>query len=897
MKRLTAIVAAIVLVAAAALVVVHLVGAGHSGKATTFTGADVPPLVGQSRRLGDLPPDRRLSVQVLLATPVNLRPAEDFLRGRKLAVTDLPQVGLVLVTGTVRALNATFGVRLDNWQYPPTGEIFYANDRPATLPFRIAGIFGLDNAVRLKPLSSGPCNSSLAHLQVCTAGRSAAQLRAAYNADIPGIDGAGQRVAVYAQGGFSMDNIKAFDQDMGLPDPQINVHSFSGPLMLPPSHDPYSPPVPGAGPSNPPSGDGSESEAELDIEAVHAMAPRAVIDVYQMAPDGPDAGVGIFLLAAAWFHEHVASISWGTCETDLGVNNAARYADLTNRIVTGFQMSIFAGSGDTGKFCQSSANGEQNQLGVNYPASAPSVTAVGGTHLDLKQNGTLNSEQAWDTPNRYQGTTNKHQASGGGESLFPRPSWQTGAGASAGMRRMVPDVAADADLSSGLRVYQLGRVEVGGGTSLAAPLWGGVAALYDQYAANNHAPPLGLANPLLYRIASQNDRPLLDVTTDQNGGPDLAGHAGQGWDPATGLGTPNAQVLIQDGVGRPPLDIRKVDWSQFTLPAGTCGSTGPVQLHDAEATVTPPGGYRGFPTVKAIFYNDLPGGPGPTYGDLAGDGRIQAALDIGCDTGGGTAGNDLGDTLFVYSVTPENQVLLLGTLPSTNRDALGCQVTGSLDNVKVVLGAVTADEHYHKAGDALANATGVEHHVWPWTANGGFAPPPQPAPTCQPGPPTQTTQPSQPSPGPVQGGGANCDGISVFDYEQGDQCSNIGGLLNANGVQLTVGDLASGTSGDGRPELCARVTGTNTTTTESLLTTLGFYLETVGSGPGVPLDKNGVTVNLQNPIGGTLNKPAYLVAGASGSGTVCFAAVPIAPGQQVLIIYTPAAQGRSIWVK
>ncbi len=200
MKRLTAIVAAIVLVAAAALVVVHLAGAGHSGQ-TTFTGAAVPPLVAQSRRLGELPPDRELSVQVLLATPVNLGPAEDFLRGRKLAVTDLHQVGLVLVSGTVRALDATFGVRLDNWQYPPTGETFYANDRPATLPFRIAGIFGLDNAVRFKPALSPPRS-------VPFGAYTAKQLRIAYNADqiagppgVPNIDGAGQHVAIFARGG------------------------------------------------------------------------------------------------------------------------------------------------------------------------------------------------------------------------------------------------------------------------------------------------------------------------------------------------------------------------------------------------------------------------------------------------------------------------------------------------------------------------------------------------------------------------------------------------------------------------------------------------------------------------------------------------------------------------
>ena len=144
-------------------------------------------------------------------------------------------------------------------------------------------------------------------------------------------------------------------------------------------------------------------------------------------------------------------------------------------------------------------------------------------------------------------------------------------------------------------------------------------------------------------------------------------------------------------------------------------------------------------------------------------------------------------------------------------------------------------------------------------------------------------------------GAANCDGISIFDYEQGDQCSNIGGLLNANGVQLTVGALTAATSDSGRPELCAPVKGINTTSEQKFLTGFGFYLETAGPGPGVSLNKGGTTVNSQVSIGGTLDKVGYLAAGGTGSGTVCFAA-GITSGQQVLIIYTPAAQGRSIWV-
>lgn len=54
------------------------------------------------------------------------------------------------------------------------------------------------------------------------------------------------------------------------------------------------------------------------------------------------------------------------------------------------------------------------------------MTAVGGTHLDLKKDGTLNSEQAWDLPGTNWKDSGKAMASGGGESLFSRPDWQGG---------------------------------------------------------------------------------------------------------------------------------------------------------------------------------------------------------------------------------------------------------------------------------------------------------------------------------------------------------------------------------------------------------------------------------------------------------------------------------------
>jgi hypothetical protein len=267
----------------------------------------------------------------------------------------------------------------------------------------------------------------------------------------------------------------------------------------------------------------------------------------------------------------------------------------------------------------------------------------------------------------------------------------------------------------------------GSGTSLSAPLWAGFAALYNQDAQAQGAPLLGFANPLLYRLAGQPDHALFDVTTDQLPGDDLAGHAHTGWDYATGVGSFNAYTIIHDGIALTlPLDIRKVNWAEITLPAGTCGSSAPVRVHGGIATnISPPGGYRGFATVAVEgpgAFGAVPDGD-LAYGDLAGDGRTEAAVHIGCDTGGFVADSGLGDSILVYGVDSENQLLLLGVLPSTHVTFGASGATGRLGNIQVVRGAVTADESYYNSiNDSGCCPSGLAHHIWPWKADGGFGP-------------------------------------------------------------------------------------------------------------------------------------------------------------------------------
>ena len=60
---------------------------------------------------------------------------------------------------------------------------------------------------------------------------------------------------------------------------------------------------------------------------------------------------------------------------------------------------------------------------------------------------------------------------GGYSNVFPKPSYQNSAIPSNQTRRGVPDVAGDADPSTGWSIYLDGQYQVIGGTSAVAPMW------------------------------------------------------------------------------------------------------------------------------------------------------------------------------------------------------------------------------------------------------------------------------------------------------------------------------------------------------------------------------------------------------------------------------------------
>ena len=172
-------------------------------------------------------------------------------------------------------------------------------------------------------------------------------------------------------------------------------------------------------------------------------------------------------------------------------------------------------------------------------------SGCGGTRLlGAKGDTAIKSEVVWNDGSAGGAT------GGGVSSVFPLPSWQTGAhvppsanpGGLAG--RGVPDVSGDADPSTGYLVHADGKQIPVGGTSAVAPLWSALVGLINQQTTKAGGKPVGYLNPLLYSQALGSAGAFHDIVSGNNGAYDAA----PGWDACTGLGSPDGTKLLA-GVG------------------------------------------------------------------------------------------------------------------------------------------------------------------------------------------------------------------------------------------------------------------------------------------------------------------------------------------------------------
>lgn len=264
------------------------------------------------------------------------------------------------------------------------------------------------------------------------------------------------------------------------------------------------------------------------------------------SPGGQAAGQ-IAGLALATHDTDVVSLSGAVGEHFFSVAQVAQMRDVL-RNAAARHVTVVAASGDAGPVSDVYRFGVAPVKEVSLPSSDPLVLGVGGTSLmAAPHTGSYLAESAWN-----QAVGGRTLASGGGFSrIFARPAYQRGVPAT-GTTRAVPDVSGDADVRMGMALADQAagggyELRSAGGTSAATPLWGGLIALADQRAGRD----LGSVDPSLYRIARSPlyDLAFHDVTTGTNtvtlNGVTYSGYqAGAGWDAVTGLGTPDAAMLV-----------------------------------------------------------------------------------------------------------------------------------------------------------------------------------------------------------------------------------------------------------------------------------------------------------------------------------------------------------------
>ncbi|WP_327406036.1 S53 family peptidase [Streptomyces sp. NBC_01288] len=435
-------------------------------------------------------------------TDAEVKQVKEYLRAQGLTVGKVHSGNLLVdASGTAAQLEKAFGTKLSTWKDAKSGRAFYANETAPTLPTGIAGLVsdvtGLNNRAQLHHQAT----DTVAPRNGPGGGYTPAQLKGGYN--VSGTyTGSGQKIALLEFDGFAQSNITKYDTNYSLGSPTPTVSKVDG----------------GSGAL----GDG-QVEVELDIEVLHAIAPKANVTVFE----GPNSDAGEVDTYQAIVDSGIptTSISWGASESQRTTSNI-NAVDAVFKAGAAEGLGFYAASGDDG-----SDDAGDGTTTVDYPASDPYVTGVGGTKLTVTSANAFSKEVAWSG------------GGGGKSSVFKIPSWQTAVQKSAGGGyRQVPDVSAHANPSPGVSIYSQGTWTSVGGTSAAAPEWAAFGALYNQQAAASGKANLGFANPALYTASGTG---FHDITSGSNG----AYSAATGWDFTTGWGSYNAATLATKLLG------------------------------------------------------------------------------------------------------------------------------------------------------------------------------------------------------------------------------------------------------------------------------------------------------------------------------------------------------------
>lgn len=489
--------------------------------------------------------------------------------------------GFLSASATVAQAEQAFSVRIAKFADGPV----YANTADPVLPAEFAGlvsaIVGLDNMYAAVPAShrpdvlihsplDAPGKAGAARVELASAQDAAAapaggfsikpdfdhngevrfgpqDIRTFYNEDslLGSADGSGGCIAIIGLSNFPDGAVALFNNTFGLPASNITRKIVD----------------------SDPGINGDESEALLDIEWSHAVAPGARTNYYFGSLSH-----GFIKAISAAVNENacsVISISFGMC-SDTKTMFTGTLDPLFKKAAAQGQ-SVFVSSGDQGAAGQvysSAAHGcvDGTSRNVNEMSADPNATSVGGTAFNPNFDGNGDdvgfvAERAWN--DAEEGVTMGEATGGGVSAVFAKPSYQVGTPSDG--KRDVPDIAM---LGSPAfpGVFLGDDTVVGlqldccwGGTSLSAPLWAGFARVVSQFSGFR----LGNVNYAIYKLGNQGQAAngLRDVVTGNNDFDNVTGFTATAkYDQVSGWGTPDMTVLASaiKSVGPPPSGAMKL---------------------------------------------------------------------------------------------------------------------------------------------------------------------------------------------------------------------------------------------------------------------------------------------------------------------------------------------------
>ncbi|KAJ5319748.1 hypothetical protein N7508_000031 [Penicillium antarcticum] len=278
-------------------------------------------------------------------------------------------------------------------------------------------------------------------------------------------------------------------------------------------------------------------------------------------PDPQDDGYKGSLQCGVYDPPKVVSISYGSAEADLPISYQRRQCAEFMKLGT-MGVSVVVASGDSGVAGRGGDPTPSNCLGPqgkifapDFPASCPYLTAVGATIIPLGASPEDHTEEA----------VTSFPSGGGFSNIYKAPDYQAQAvadyfakakpsypyyesvdnssfGSNGGIYNRIgrgyPDVAAIGDR---VVIYNRGMPISIGGTSASAPVFAGILTRINEERLAAGKSTVGFVNPVLYA----HPEAFFDVIKGSNAGCDTNGFsAAEGWDPVTGLGTPNYPALL-----------------------------------------------------------------------------------------------------------------------------------------------------------------------------------------------------------------------------------------------------------------------------------------------------------------------------------------------------------------